>query len=71
MDENTERYVRGEIADALNGHYPGEPLRLKILGNVGQTKWLQVTETQVVAIRELIATGDLYRVRLALDGMLL
>ena len=70
MDEDTERYVRGEITRALSGHPEGEPLRIKIRGEEHETHWLRVTEPQVRAIRELLATGDLEAVRevLAREG---
>jgi hypothetical protein len=54
-------YERREIDRALRGQPEGELLRLKIMGEQGESRWLLVTPQQVRAIRELIApaTPDL------------
>lgn len=68
MDEF--RYERGEITRVLMNTPPGEMLRLKVAGKRGESRWLPVTQTQVRAVRAVLAGGDLGEVRAALAGRL-
>lgn len=48
-------YVRAEIATALSGHpEDDEPLRIKIRGDRGETKWLRATPDQVRSIADIL-----------------
>lgn len=58
MDDDTRRYVRREIDRALRDHPADVKLRIKVIGEHGESKWLSVTPDQARAIRDLL-TGDL------------
>ena len=49
-------YVRREIDSALKDHPEGTMLRLKIIGDAGETKHLSVSADEVRAIRDLLTT---------------
>lgn len=54
-------YQRAEIERALKDHPERHHLTLKIQGDEGASKWLNVTPQQTRVIRELLA-GDLLEV---------
>ncbi len=48
-------YHRREIARAMEDHDSGNPLRIKITGDRGETRWMNVTPAQVRAIADVLS----------------
>jgi hypothetical protein len=55
MDQSDIDYLRWEFRRALNGHPDEEPLRLKVQGEKGETRWLSVSPAKARQILDLLA----------------
>lgn len=67
-DQDTMDYKRREIAEALRDHSEGLPLKVKVLGEAGSSKYLSASPAQVRAIREILGGGSLEDIATALAG---
>jgi hypothetical protein len=61
-------FNRAEIDRVLQGTPEHHTLSMKVSGDSVASRWMAISPKQARAIRELLATGDLDRIRVALDG---
>lgn len=52
---DTWNYERAEIDKALNNHPADEPLRIKISGERGETRWMNVSPAKARKIQEILS----------------